>query len=56
MYDRYKGKNKNKKLRKVIIALILIIATLYFGNRYKRYLMFWKYSMSKLEKKNRKGL
>jgi tetratricopeptide (TPR) repeat protein len=49
MYYRYKVKKKKFGLTKVIIVLILISGVIYTGNRFKNYLMFWKYSYSKID-------
>ncbi len=51
MYYRYKVKKKKFGLTKFIVILLLIGGILYTGNRYKNYLLFWKYSYSKIDTK-----
>lgn len=51
MYDRYKSKKRNTGIYKFFGAVILIALVVFFGVRYQRYLAFWKYNQTKLEKR-----
>jgi tetratricopeptide (TPR) repeat protein len=50
MYNSYKSKKKNRKYLKYISALAIILIIFYFGNKYKQYIFFWKYTSSKLSR------
>jgi predicted negative regulator of RcsB-dependent stress response len=51
MYYRYKIKKKNGKFIRLMIILILAVAALYTGNRYKQHIFFWKYTYNKIRNK-----
>jgi tetratricopeptide (TPR) repeat protein len=51
MYYRYKVKKKKFGLTKIIIILVLFAGIFYTAGRYKNYLLFWKYSYSKIDSK-----
>jgi len=51
MYYKYKPKKKNKRIFKPLVIIIVLCTIGYFTNRYKEYLMFWRYSDNKLAAK-----
>ena len=51
MYYRYKVKKKKFGLTKIFIIILLIAGIFYTAGKYKNYLLFWKYSYSKIDSK-----
>jgi tetratricopeptide (TPR) repeat protein len=50
MYDRYKTRKRKTGLYKAVIVLVCIAALAILGLRYERYITFWRYNQSKLNK------
>ncbi|MDY6967393.1 MAG: hypothetical protein SVR08_01880 [Spirochaetota bacterium] len=50
MYSRYKVKKKNKKRYKGLLLFLILLGIIYFGFRYKKYLIFWEFTYNELEK------
>jgi tetratricopeptide (TPR) repeat protein len=51
MYYRYKSRRRNKRIYKFIFIILFAASAVFAFYRYGNYLMFWKYSFSKMEKK-----
>ncbi len=51
MYTRYKSRKRNRNVFKLLFLMALFAGAIYLGYHFRGYLLFWKYSYSKLEKK-----
>jgi tetratricopeptide (TPR) repeat protein len=51
MYYRYKSRKRNRGITKILFIAMLAALVLYVPYHFRSYLLFWKYSVSKLEQK-----